>query len=61
MSAVRQCRSDRRLIHEYDQIGRDVTWTTLTKDLPAWREALAETFDAAETLLEEEAERSRGG
>lgn len=47
------------LIHQYDQIDRNITWATLTTDLPAWREALSENFDAAEALLDEEAKRSR--
>lgn len=39
------------LIHQYDQIDRDVTWATLTKDLPAWREALVGFFVEAEATL----------
>jgi uncharacterized protein with HEPN domain len=39
------------LIHQYDQIDRDITWATLVKDLPAWRKALQEAFLAAEALL----------
>lgn len=42
------------LIHQYDQIDRDITWTTLTQDLPAWRAALAPSFDVAQAFLEEE-------
>jgi uncharacterized protein with HEPN domain len=43
------------LIHQYDEINRDITWATLTKDLSTWRLALAETFAAAEAFLVEEA------
>lgn len=39
------------LIHQYDQIDRDVTWATLTKDLPAWREALEGLVVEAEATL----------
>ena len=28
------------LIHQYDQINRSLTWLTLARDLPAWRESL---------------------
>ncbi|WP_067854200.1 DUF86 domain-containing protein [Aeromicrobium erythreum] len=30
------------LIHQYDTIDRSLTWTTLVRDVPAWRDALAE-------------------
>ncbi|MGQ0626002.1 MAG: HepT-like ribonuclease domain-containing protein [Sporichthyaceae bacterium] len=43
------------LIHQYDQIDRDITWATLTTDLPAWRAALAETFALADAFLIAEA------
>lgn len=39
------------LIHQYDQIDRDITWATLAKDLTAWRAALTPTFEAAEAYL----------
>lgn len=39
------------VIHQYDQIDRDITWATLVTDLPAWREALSEEFAAAEAFL----------
>ncbi len=39
------------LIHQYDAIDRDITWSTLTEDLSSWRAALAETFAAAEAFL----------
>lgn len=42
------------LIHQYDQIDRAITWATLTKDLSAWRTALAQTFAAAAAVLADE-------
>jgi uncharacterized protein with HEPN domain len=39
------------LIHQYDQIDREITWATLTKSLAAWRLALVESFDEAESSL----------
>lgn len=44
------------LIHQYDEIDRDITWSTLTKDLPSWQVALAHSFAAAEAFLVAEAE-----
>lgn len=40
------------LIHQYDEIDRDITWATLTTDLPRWREALSSTFTRAESSLD---------
>ena len=42
------------LIHQYDQIDRDITWATLERDLPAWREALSTAIEEAEEFLREE-------
>ena len=42
------------LIHQYDEIDRELTWQTLAKDLPGWREALSGTFITAERYLEDE-------
>lgn len=39
------------LIHQYDQIDRDVTWSTLVQDLPTWQSALIPWFAKAETAL----------
>jgi uncharacterized protein with HEPN domain len=39
------------LIHQYDEIDRDITWSTLAGDLSEWREALATTFTEAEAFL----------
>lgn len=35
------------LIHQYDMIDRDITWATLSQDLPILREALAKSFAQA--------------
>lgn len=40
------------LIHQYDQIDRDLTWVTLARDLTAWRTALAPLFHDAQRALE---------
>ncbi|MCL2787964.1 MAG: DUF86 domain-containing protein [Micrococcales bacterium] len=39
------------LIHQYDQISRELTWLTLARDLPAWRSVLNPLFDAAFAAL----------
>lgn len=39
------------LIHQYDEIDRDVTWATLEQDLAQWRSALEDLFAAAERSL----------
>jgi uncharacterized protein with HEPN domain len=38
------------LIHQYDRVDRAVTWATLTRDLPAWRQALTDTVGVAEAV-----------
>lgn len=43
------------LIHQYDQIDREITWTTLARDLPRWRTALAGVFESAEEVLADDA------
>ena len=43
------------LIHQYDEIDREITWTTLTRDLPRWRQALSQAFETAEGFLAEDA------
>ena len=42
------------IIHQYDEINRDLTWQTLSQDLPAWNESLQELCEAAATSIEEE-------
>ena len=44
------------LIHQYDQINREMTWVTLAEDLPAWRESLAMLFHEADLALSEAAQ-----
>ena len=41
------------LIHQYDQIDRQLTWLTLSRDLSAWGESLQALFDAAQTEMHE--------
>lgn len=42
------------LIHQYDQINRELTWMTLSRDLPDWKRSLEALFvDAAATLRAE--------
>lgn len=42
------------IIHQYDEIDRELTWLTLSRDLPAWRTALVPLFVDAGTTIEEE-------
>ena len=42
------------IIHQYDEIGRELTWQTLAADLPAWRDALPDAFSAAAAALADE-------
>lgn len=44
------------LIHQYDEINRELTWLTLSRDLPAWRSSLRTLFAGARTTVEEEAD-----
>ncbi|WP_205750031.1 DUF86 domain-containing protein [Cryobacterium sp. SO1] len=39
------------IIHQYDQINRELTWVTLSVDLPVWHRALAPLLDQARTIL----------
>ena len=39
------------IIHQYDQVNRELTWLTLSVDLPAWRTSLRSLFAAAERAL----------
>ena len=40
------------IIHQYDQINRELTWLTLSVDLPAWRKSLAPLVDQARAALD---------
>ena len=42
------------IIHQYDEIDRELTWLTLTRDLPAWRTSLALLFAEATRALEDD-------
>ena len=42
------------LIHQYDEIDRDLTWGTLSQDLPAWNGSLHTHYEAAMKSIEGE-------
>jgi uncharacterized protein with HEPN domain len=44
------------IIHQYDELNRDLTWLTLARDLPAWRSSLEPLFTQAVTAVEQEAD-----
>ena len=37
---------------EYDQINRELTWLTLSVDLPAWRKSFTPLVDQARAALD---------
>lgn len=39
------------LIHQYDEINRQMTWLTLSEDLPAWKASLGSMFSSAANTL----------
>lgn len=39
------------IIHQYDEVSRELTWLTLARDLPQWRRSLTPLFAAAEAAL----------
>jgi uncharacterized protein with HEPN domain len=41
------------IIHRYDEINRELTWRTLSRDLPAWKVSLQGLVIEAETALDE--------
>lgn len=41
------------LIHQYDEINRELTWLTLSRDLPEWKRSLEKLFDAADVAVRE--------
>ena len=41
------------IIHQYDEINRELTWLTLSRDLPAWKVSLQGLFGEAEAALDE--------
>lgn len=40
------------LIHQYDETNRELTWQTLSVDLPAWKGSLPAQFNQAEAALD---------
>jgi uncharacterized protein with HEPN domain len=45
------------IIHQYDEINRQLTWLTLSRDLPAWKSSLASLFARAQSAIQEESGR----
>jgi uncharacterized protein with HEPN domain len=39
------------IIHQYDQINRELTWLTLAVDLPAWRVSLTPLVEDARAVV----------
>jgi uncharacterized protein with HEPN domain len=46
------------LIHQYDEINRELTWLTLSRDLPEWKRSLVSLFDEAVAVISEESDGS---
>ncbi len=44
------------LIHQYDEINRQLTWLTLAEDLPAWKASLKPLFAAAAKTIADDVE-----
>lgn len=42
------------IIHQYDQINRDLTWLTLAVDLPAWQKSLTHLIVKASATINTE-------
>jgi len=40
------------LIHQYDEINRELTWLTLSKEMPAWKASLSALIEFAEAAIE---------
>lgn len=40
------------VIHQYDEINRELTWLTLSRDLPGWKVSPQGLFVEAEAALE---------
>lgn len=40
------------IIHQCDQINRELTWLTLSVDLPAWQTSLTRVVDQARAALD---------
>lgn len=44
------------LIHQYDEISRELTWVTLFRDLPDWERSLSALFAEADRALDADGE-----
>jgi hypothetical protein len=44
------------IIHQYDAIDRELTWLTLSRDLPAWRSSLDSLFARAATTITDDSD-----
>ncbi|MEO7069472.1 MAG: hypothetical protein ABI131_03160 [Nostocoides sp.] len=42
------------IIHQCDEIDRELTWLTLSRDLPAWRSSLESLFAQATASITDE-------
>ncbi len=42
------------IIHQYDEINRELTWLTLARDLAAWQTSLEALFVDAATAIQDE-------
>nr|WP_162606551.1 HepT-like ribonuclease domain-containing protein [Jiangella asiatica] len=40
------------IIHQYDEINCELTWLTLSRDLPSWRSSLAQLFSEAASTID---------
>ncbi|GEM_PF-557285 len=47
------------IIHQYDQLNRELTWLTLSSDLVDWKNSLRALFDDAHTSLLDDDEQPR--
>lgn len=46
------------LIHQYDEINHELTWLTLSRDLPEWKRSLVTLFDEAAAVISKESDGS---
>ncbi|WP_182378994.1 HepT-like ribonuclease domain-containing protein [Nocardioides sp. WS12] len=46
------------LIHQYDEVNRELTWLTLARDLPDWKHSLAGLFEDAGRALDRDADQT---
>jgi uncharacterized protein with HEPN domain len=44
------------IVHQSDEINRELTWLTLSRDLPAWRSSLALLFVDASTTIQDDSD-----